>query len=169
RSCVSTDNRKREKLNMSSTTSVRMTLSDGKTFQGTNSVDINDGKVVKAECSVAKTSALECGDLTLQNVPANFSYSSENSTMDGNVAANEEITTVTALDGTKFIAQQSQVIENGKLKQFKRGGDMYSSPTPGQGEKLMFSRHDEYDSTKAKEGQTEAATKRNIKSELNDP
>lgn len=78
----------------------------------------------------------------------------------------EETTTVTALDGTKFIAQQSQVIENGKLKQFKRGGDMYSSPTHGQ--QLMFSQHDEYDSTKEKEEQTEAATKRNKKSEVKD-
>lgn len=80
----------------------------------------------------------------------------------------EETTTVTALDGTKFIAQQSQVIENGKVKQFKRGLDMYSSRTPGQGEKLMFSRHDEYDSTKAKEEQIEAATKKNKKSEVKD-
>lgn len=75
----------------------------------------------------------------------------------------EETTTVTALDGSKFIAQKSQVTENGKVKQLKRGLDMYSSPTPGQGEKLMFSHHDEYDSTKAEEGQIEAATKKEQK------
>lgn len=81
--------RKDAPLNMSTTTSVSMTLSDGETFQGNNSVEINKGEVVKAECSVVKTSrAVDASGLPiLQYLPERFIYSSENSTMDGKAAA----------------------------------------------------------------------------------
>lgn len=80
-----------ENLHVSSKRSVTLSLPDGESFDASNSVLIHGGKVLKAECSVEKTTSVkdENGEPILQVTSTRFKYNPDDKTMEDREAVKQ--------------------------------------------------------------------------------